>query len=116
MLYLYSSVGKNISTKKPDGRPYNGEASVWRGYGEKYRLDVTSEYKYPEGSLEERLAVQNADNEAKGGRDVFATGDTMVCSPQGCFVFLEQVLMKHALPQNHIFSSKFDDVYLVLLK
>ncbi|CAG2211786.1 TGM1 [Mytilus edulis] len=68
-----NDVGKNISTKKPDGRPYNGEASVWRGYGEKYRLDVTSEYKYPEGSLEERLAVQNADNEAKGGRDVFAT-------------------------------------------
>lgn len=72
-----NDVGKNISTKKPDGKPYNGEASVWRGYGEKYRLDVTSEYKYPEGSLEERLAVQNADNEAKGGRDVFAKGATM---------------------------------------
>ena len=47
---FHVSVGKNISTKVPDGKPYGGEASIWRGYGEKYRLDITHEYKYPGGT------------------------------------------------------------------
>lgn len=66
-----NDVGKCISTKIPDGKPYNGETSIYWGDGENYRLDITNEYKYPEGTLEERLAVQNANRAVKGDRDVF---------------------------------------------
>ena len=48
-LFVYFSVGKFISTKDPTGKPYGGEASSYYRLGEKYRLDITNNYKYPEG-------------------------------------------------------------------
>jgi hypothetical protein len=39
---MYAQVGKNISTKSCDGEE---------------REDVTSKYKYPEGSVQERAAL-----------------------------------------------------------
>jgi len=42
----------NISTKVPDGKPYRDAANRWRsGLSERKRLDVTHEYKYPEGQF-----------------------------------------------------------------
>lgn len=38
------SVGKNISTKRPDGKPFVFDVF------DKNRLDLTNEYKYPEGN------------------------------------------------------------------
>ena len=57
-----SKVGKNISTKRPDGDPYEENTSLFSFMDNKneQRMDITNEYKYPEGTLEERLAVKNA--------------------------------------------------------
>lgn len=45
-------VGKNISTKRPDGDPYEEDSSFFSFNENKneQRLDVTNQYKYPEGN------------------------------------------------------------------
>ncbi|CAG2249387.1 TGM1 [Mytilus edulis] len=67
-----SRVGKNISTKEPDGKPYDKNQSLfpWNWGKDDGRLDITHEYKYKEGTLEERLAVQNAGKASKKVRQV----------------------------------------------
>lgn len=45
-------VGKNISTKRPDGKPYIEAADKEKErpfLAERKRLDLTHEYKFPEG-------------------------------------------------------------------
>ncbi|KAL4235097.1 hypothetical protein ACF0H5_006735 [Mactra antiquata] len=54
-----SAVGKRISTKKPA----SNESPDWLAYlrgGDPDREDVSEQYKYKEGSAEERAAVRNA--------------------------------------------------------
>ncbi|XP_062572335.1 annulin-like [Saccostrea cucullata] len=48
-----AAIGKNISTKVPDGLPL-------RGRGSRIREDITNDYKYPDASARERLAVKKA--------------------------------------------------------
>ncbi|XP_052247708.1 protein-glutamine gamma-glutamyltransferase K-like [Dreissena polymorpha] len=58
------SIGKFISTKIPDGKPYKLSEAPPRydlqPLSEIRRLDITDLYKYPEGSEEERKAVLRA--------------------------------------------------------
>ncbi|XP_052817705.1 protein-glutamine gamma-glutamyltransferase K-like [Mya arenaria] len=66
---LKQSVGKKISTKIPDGKPYmipgltSEDSDI--PYSEIRRFDVTHLYKYKEGSDEERRAVMMAHRTAK---------------------------------------------------
>ncbi|XP_041375283.1 protein-glutamine gamma-glutamyltransferase 4-like [Gigantopelta aegis] len=58
-----SSVGRNISTHMPTGRPLTGgyRNGLISNVDERIeRLDITHEYKYPEGSTKERAAVKRA--------------------------------------------------------
>nr|XP_022341996.1 hemocyte protein-glutamine gamma-glutamyltransferase-like isoform X1 [Crassostrea virginica] len=48
-----SAIGKKISTKVPDGLPVTGG-------GARIRDDITDEYKFPDASVRERLAVKKA--------------------------------------------------------
>ena len=49
---IHFRVGKNISTKRPDGDPYEENTSLFSFMGNKneQRMDITNEYKYPEGN------------------------------------------------------------------
>ncbi|KAL4234353.1 hypothetical protein ACF0H5_006001 [Mactra antiquata] len=67
-----TKIGKCISTKVPDGKPFQDETygeGGFRfdriGYDEKRRLDITDCYKFPERSKEEREAVLKAHQTAK---------------------------------------------------
>lgn len=55
-----SAIGKKISTKVPDGLPV-------RGGGARIREDITDEYKFPDASLRERLAVKKASRARDAG-------------------------------------------------
>ncbi|XP_012942973.1 annulin [Aplysia californica] len=65
-------VGKNLSTKVPDGKGYK----KYCGRDEGVRLDVTNLYKYDEGSVAERESVERATQEGEFGDALFedATG------------------------------------------
>ncbi|WAR12901.1 TGM1-like protein [Mya arenaria] len=57
------SVGMKMSTKIPDGKPYQikvSEADKYKQLSEVRRFDVTHMYKFKEGSEEERRAVMMA--------------------------------------------------------
>ncbi|KAL4234354.1 hypothetical protein ACF0H5_006002 [Mactra antiquata] len=67
-----TKIGKCISTKVPDGKPFQDETYGEGGfhfdridYDEKKRLDVTDCYKFQEGSKQEREAVLKAHQTAK---------------------------------------------------
>lgn len=70
------SVGKKISTKIPDGRPYKDaeeeETNDWLysrdNHSEKKRHDLTLDYKPEEGSVEERETVKLAQKTARNAR------------------------------------------------
>ncbi|KAK3085742.1 hypothetical protein FSP39_008070 [Pinctada imbricata] len=61
------SVGRNISTKIPDGKPFNDNLS-WMAF--KLREDLTDCYKFKEGSDEERKAVMTANLASKDPRNI----------------------------------------------
>nr|XP_022335793.1 uncharacterized protein LOC111132291 [Crassostrea virginica] len=52
--------GSKIYSKKPDGKPYSDSLTINRLLMKDNPHDVTSDYKFPEGSREERRAVDNA--------------------------------------------------------
>ncbi|XP_052062421.1 annulin-like isoform X2 [Mytilus californianus] len=52
-----NSIGIRISTKLPIGKPVGKKEYFC---DDRYREDVTNQYKHPEGSIEERTAVINA--------------------------------------------------------
>ncbi|XP_053404043.1 hemocyte protein-glutamine gamma-glutamyltransferase-like isoform X2 [Mercenaria mercenaria] len=64
------SVGKYISTKRAFGRASFREYGI---SGDLDREDVTCNYKFPEGSTEERAAVHQA-NQSSTKKDVYQTG------------------------------------------
>ena len=49
-LKFHFRVGKNISTKRPDGDPYDSSFFSFNDNKNDQRLDVTNQYKYPEGN------------------------------------------------------------------
>lgn len=51
--------GAKIFSKNPDGKPYTDSLTISR-WQKSSPHDVTSDYKFPEGSREERRAVDNA--------------------------------------------------------
>ncbi|XP_045194819.2 hemocyte protein-glutamine gamma-glutamyltransferase-like [Mercenaria mercenaria] len=65
-------VGKMISTKKPDGLPLPDNFDDC----EKFRDDITSQYKYLEGSERERMSVISAALSAPRGLDRVYTKDS----------------------------------------
>ncbi|GFO48459.1 protein-glutamine gamma-glutamyltransferase k [Plakobranchus ocellatus] len=67
-----NAIGKTISTKIPDGQPSMGSLAFGAKEVHEQRLDITHLYKYPEGSEEERAAVQLAVGRGLGAK-VFET-------------------------------------------
>ena len=56
--FFLNSVGKTISTKVPNGKSYN-EVYYKRPEFEAQRLDLTTEYKYPEGAYYKNIHFQS---------------------------------------------------------
>ncbi|KAL4234070.1 Transglutaminase 1 [Mactra antiquata] len=57
-----NTIGKFISTKVADGKPYHDRSFSFdnKPLSERKRMDLTDAYKFPEGSHEERRAVERA--------------------------------------------------------
>ncbi|GFO48461.1 protein-glutamine gamma-glutamyltransferase k [Plakobranchus ocellatus] len=83
-----NAIGKTISTKIPDGQPSMGSLVFGAKEVHEQRLDITHLYKYPEGSEEERAAVQLAVGRGLGAK-VFETPGGVsleVMKPNGVMV------------------------------
>ncbi|XP_021358243.1 protein-glutamine gamma-glutamyltransferase K-like [Mizuhopecten yessoensis] len=65
-----SAIGRNISTKIPDGKPLKPELT----YTDSIRQDITDDYKHPEESERERLAVISASRSAASKKPVYNKG------------------------------------------
>lgn len=71
MLYCDTNdVGRYISTKMADGKAFDKTLGVG---SEKFREDITDNYKCKEGTLEERMAVMQASKYSKVDRDNLKT-------------------------------------------
>ncbi|GFO48455.1 protein-glutamine gamma-glutamyltransferase k-like [Plakobranchus ocellatus] len=83
-----TAIGKTISTKIPDGQPARGTFNPGAREVHTQRLDITHLYKHPEGSEEERAALQLAVGRGLGAK-IFETPGGVnvgVLKPDGVMV------------------------------
>ncbi|XP_076448820.1 protein-glutamine gamma-glutamyltransferase Z-like [Babylonia areolata] len=67
-----NSVGAKISTKPPDGKPHKKTLAYWNQNSPDMRMDLTDQYKHPEGSTAERDAIKRAVRQGKRGSLLYA--------------------------------------------